>query len=140
MKKLLFITLIVAAMGSVFNTSGYSQASGGGGFITNGLSTPKNLITYEVNVYPSLDFLKLNATFYVVMTDREGRNVASPQVFKPGKKTYTFKEMGNVTGERGANLIPENQNTEYYLVPDFRSDNYLGGKTYVFNLYPSIKQ
>ncbi len=136
MKKVVFITLVVAAMIGVSSGVGYARQIGNSGSVT------KVPITYQVNVYPSADFLTIQAKFWVIVIDGTRKMVVPPQLYTPRKTTYDFHEMGPVIGYRAAYLIPDDRlkTPTYFLNPDYRFDTFTGGNTYMFNLYPSLRQ
>ena len=109
-------------------------------------SRSKSQIRYEVNIH-NLKAANLCNTYQVQVTDANGRLVASPTTFVPGISKYTFFEEGPAYGRiRIATLVlsPNNDRyicqTTFTLRPAVLWAPFLGGSTYIFNLYPVVQE
>ena len=93
------------------------------------------VITYVVNIDNSHNLASANRHFLVVIKDETGRQVAAPQAYRQGVRSYTFKEVGNVYGIRIASLIQEPSAAgSIALYSNSKSGPFLGGQTYLFLL------
>ncbi len=139
MKKSHILSLSIAMIILTF-TSGFSANN-----VTNttnaALISQFGDISYRVNI--NLGELNLCNTYLVELMDANGRLVAPAQEYKNGVNSYTFHERGPVTGVRVAALVMANWDhficrQELYTSPAIYYGLFLNGKTYFFNLYPTI--
>lgn len=112
----------------------------------NRLQGEKKGVRYEVTIHlPQM--LNFCNAYLVKITDENGRPVAQPQVFVPGKSKYVFNETVAVPAKiRVASLaLPENVDP-YYCANSLvtKSEPMLGpfkaGQAYSFHLYPQVEK
>jgi hypothetical protein len=100
----------------------------------------KGNLKYVVNIHlPKLTTIP-HATFYVLVTDANNHPVDAVQTFIPGNSTYTFTEMGPVTGVRIAWIL---QGGTFARIPlydnsDILKGTFLPGRAYQFDIYPKV--
>jgi len=106
----------------------------------------KATIRYEVTVHHAVGFI-LCHNYLVKVTDANGRPVATPQVFIPGKIKYVFVEYVSVPSNiRIASLsLPDNVDP-YFCPTSLKTKSapmmgpFIPGRTYSFDLYPIIEK
>lgn len=105
------------------------------------------MIRYQVNVHLASDKAICN-TYWIQVTDENGRLVAPAQVFVPGKIQYAFysESKDRAVRERGTKRVamlvtdPKIRNLEceinLFSLPNVRTGSFLPGHTYSFDLIP----
>ena len=134
----LSLALIFAGVNAVYSKTGPDKPK----------PVEKPFIRYEVTVHLSLPFgTNLCNTYWVRMTDEFGQLVAPVQKFVPGVSKYVFKESIAAYGRvRIASLVlpsnvdPFGCSTILVTNPNIRRDYFKPGRTYSFNLYPSLQK
>jgi hypothetical protein len=131
MKTIAKILIVI----SIFMLSSQVNAKSGQGLT----SSSSNTITYKVMVHLDKHNLSFVCGVFVVITDENGRMIAPPQQLKPRDSEYDFKEAGPVKGTRIAQLSNGlRPHTDLYMFnPDVHTGLFLGGESYLFNLYVS---
>jgi hypothetical protein len=135
MKKIRYITLIIAIMIGVSGFAGVPQS----GPLSNANVPQYGMIKYEVHVYPSLNFMMLRATFYVALINKQGDYKDHPQLYNPQQQVYVFSEPGPVSDNRGATLFTVTPDVVFSETTDMRYEKYVGGGIYTFKIFPDAK-
>ncbi len=97
-------------------------------------------ITYVVNINPGDHLSGFNCTYYIVVKDERGNQVAPIQLFRMGVWSYIVKEKGPVTGTRTAELVRNPQMIcpgSFFFPPQSQTGTFKGGETYTFTLAPA---
>jgi hypothetical protein len=92
-----------------------------------------------VNIVPPVDLAGLNCRYWLVITDDRGVAVSKAQPFRMGQWSYTFHEMGLITGNLTARMVTDPQLSclgAYYIPPSTLSGPFAPGRTYTFTLTP----
>jgi hypothetical protein len=109
---------------------------------------PKPSIRYEVTVHFALPLgINLCNTYWVKVTDEFGRQVAPAQKFVPGISKYVFKESISAVGRIRIASLALSANVDPYACmnilvtkPDAKRDFFMPGRSYSFDLYPSLQK
>jgi hypothetical protein len=102
-------------------------------------------IRYQVMVHFSLENALCNL-YEIQVLNEHGQLVAPAQFFLPGTDMYNFYEPGPVNGLRIARLVMVSRDGQHYICPnelytrpDFKFGYFDNGRSYLFNLYPTIQ-
>ena len=140
MKKIVISTFVIAALmffGTKVNSSERLSNS------SHGIATP--YIQYQVNIHPNWVILHNQCPMWVLITDETTATIIGiPQLYQHDMNTYTFYEIGPVSGVRIAHLInsPEDlPGDACYNVQvwDSKTGTFNNDMTYIFNLYSSVR-
>jgi hypothetical protein len=126
----LSLILIATAVAAIFAPAAISPTP---------LGQARQDIAYVINVNHGDHLTGFNCTYYLFISDERGKMVAPPQVFRNGIWTYTFKELGPVTGTRTAQMVRDPNIAclgSYSFAPATMSGTFKGGASYLFNLTP----
>jgi hypothetical protein len=103
-------------------------------------------IRHEVTIHLTFSVNTCN-TYYVRITDENGRLVAPPQIYVPGVNKYVFNELVSLPGRARIASLVLPSNVDPYVCPNnltTKSDRKFGpflfGKTYTYDLYPLIQK
>jgi hypothetical protein len=99
-------------------------------------------IRYQVNIHLQGEQSGCNV-YWVLITDLRGNNIAAPKVYNPSVATYNFYELGTVRGVRIARIVLGPSlggfacDANLYTEPAIMMGDFMGGETYVFDLFPT---
>jgi hypothetical protein len=97
------------------------------------------VITYQVNIFPTPQFLTQRAPVLIVLLNERGQAIGRPQMFNRNTLVYYFTEKGPITGTREVNLYtnPHLPPIPFNWSPVYLSGKFLNGQTYMFDIYIS---
>lgn len=145
MKTLTIISALSLALIITSVNAGFAKQNGKSG-------EPKQNATIWVKYQVTVNLVLITPlcnNYQVQVLDGNGRLVAPPQTFVPGKAIYNFDEHTSQTaGIRIARLVlipfpgPEHYvcDQELFTAPDVHLLNFKNGEVYPFNLYPKPRQ
>jgi hypothetical protein len=121
-----------------------TSAFSGNPLTTKGSGSTIPTIRYEVNVHQGGDNTLFNIDYWIMVTDENGRPVATVQDYVPGSSKYVFHEAAPARGNlRIARMVmvpyvtgPSHEG-QLFIAPDIEKGPFIAGQTYSFDLYPA---
>lgn len=130
------VILLISCSTMLYGYTGGSRP--GYGYVNNG-------IRHEVNVVLSVE-IQLGLSYWVMILDGQGREVAPPKMFIPGTSKYVFFERGPVEGARMAVLVTSPYSdrmlfgrSELSTMPAVLFGKFNPGSTYRYDLFPKAQ-